>query len=119
MAKILVVDDVQAERNLMTAILRKAGHTVIEAVNGQEALSMAKDHTPDAVVMDIVMDVMDGFAATKRMMMDPATKSIPIIIVSSKPQESDKFRAKQLGAKGYVVKPATAEKVLPVLKQVL
>ena len=119
MAKILVVDDVQAERGLMTSILRKAGHTVIEAVNGVEGVAMAKAHKPDAVVMDIVMPELDGFGATKRLMMDPETKSIPVIIVSSKPQESDKFRAKQLGAKGYVVKPATAEKVLPVLKQVL
>ncbi len=119
MAKILVVDDVDVERLSMTDILRKAGHSVIEARDGNEAIASAKANKPDAIIMDIVMPNRDGFGATKLLMMDPMTKGIPIIVVSSKAQESDKFRAQQLGAKGYLVKPATAASVLPVLKQIL
>jgi twitching motility two-component system response regulator PilH len=119
MAKFVVVDDVEVERLNMASILRKAGHTVIEAVNGEEGRLAVKEHKPDAVMMDIVMPVMDGFAATKKLMMDPDTKGIPVVIVSSKSQESDKFRAQQLGAKGYLIKPATSATVLAVVKQIL
>lgn len=118
MAKILVVDDVQLERSLISLILRRAGHSVIEAADGNEAVLMAKEFNPDVVFMDIVMPVVDGFTATKRLMMAPETKNIPIIVVSSKPQESDKFRAKQLGAKGYIVKPANERNILDALAQV-
>ncbi len=119
MAKFVVVDDVELERINMAGILRKAGHTVIEAMNGEEGIAAVKEHKPDLIVMDIVMPKMDGFAATKKLMMDPETKNIPVIVVSSKSQESDKFRAKQLGAKGYLVKPASAASVLPVIGQIL
>jgi twitching motility two-component system response regulator PilH len=119
MAKFVVVDDVELERLNMAGILRKAGHTVIEAKDGIEGVAAVKANKPDAVIMDIVMPNKDGFAATKQLMMDPETKGIPVVIVSSKAQESDKFRAQQLGAKGYLVKPATAAAVLPVIKQIL
>jgi twitching motility two-component system response regulator PilH len=119
MAKILVVDDVMAERVNVTEILRRRGHSVVEADSGAKAIEMAKHHKPDAIVMDIVMPEMDGFSATKRIAMDPETKGIPIVIVSSKAQESDKFRAKQLGAKGYLVKPVNAENLMGVLSTLL
>jgi twitching motility two-component system response regulator PilH len=119
MAKFVVVDDVELERLNMAGILRKAGHTVIEAKNGDEGIAAVIQHKPDAVIMDIVMPVRDGFSATKELMKNPGTKDIPVVIVSSKAQESDKFRAQQLGAKGYLVKPATAAAVLPVIKQIL
>ena len=119
MAKILVVDDVDLERMNMVDIVRKAGHTVIEATNGEEALEVARKQKPDAVFMDIVMPKMDGFGACKRMMMDPELKKVPVVIVSSKNQESDKFRAEQLGAKGYVTKPAKVEQIVPILNKIL
>lgn len=119
MAKILVVDDSDLERLAMSDILRKAGHTVIEAENGEKGVAAAQLHMPSAIMMDIVMPVMEGFRALKRLKMDEATKNIPVVMVSSKSQESDKFRAEQLGASGYVIKPATAASVLPVIKQLI
>ena len=116
MAKILVVDDIAVERANNTAILIKNGHTVIEATNGAMAVQMAKEHMPAAIVMDIVMPEMDGFSAAKKLMMDPTTKGIPVIMVSTKSQESDRFRATQLGAKGYLIKPAKEADLMAILK---
>lgn len=116
MAKILVVDDIAVERAANSAILKKAGHEVIEATDGNEAIKMAKEQMPAAIVMDIVMPNKDGFSAAKALMMDPTTKPIPVIMVSTKSQESDKFRANQLGAKGYLVKPVKPDELLSVMK---
>lgn len=109
MAKVLVVDDVEVERANVKGILAREGHTVSEAENGARAVDMAKVMKPDVIVMDIVMPELDGFSATKKLRADPETQGIPVLIVSSKAQESDKFRAGQLGAKGYLVKPVTRE----------
>lgn len=119
MAKILVVDDSDVERIAMITILKKAGHTTIEARNGEDAVNVAMTHMPDMVFMDIVMPIKDGFTATKKLKMEPSTKNIPVVMVSSKSQESDRFRAKQLGARGYLVKPASAATVLPIISQLL
>lgn len=119
MPTILVVDDVMTERLNVTSILKKAGHEVLEAENGQIALDMAKAHGPAVVIMDIVMPIMDGFAATKRIRQSPETMHIPIVVVSSKHQESDFARAKMLGAKGYLVKPVTAKVLLAALDGLL
>lgn len=118
MATIMVVDDVALERNHVSDILRRGGHTVVEAENGAAALALLKTAKVDAVIMDIVMPELDGFAATKRIKLDPATKAVPVIIVSSKAQESDKFRGKALGANGYLVKPVQANDLQEELKKV-
>jgi twitching motility two-component system response regulator PilH len=116
MAVFLVVDDIAVERANNTAILKKNGHTVLEATNGDMAFAMAKEHKPAAIIMDIVMPIKDGFSAAKMLMRDPETKHIPVIMVSTKAQDSDKFRATQLGAKGYLVKPATEATLMEALK---
>lgn len=113
---ILVVDDVLVERANVVAIVKSLGHTAIEAENGQEALEMAKLHLPAAVIMDIVMPVMDGFAALKRMTQNPELKRIPVIIVSSKGQQSDIRRGQMLGSKGWLTKPVKAEAVKTALQ---
>lgn len=114
--KILVVDDVLVERANVVSIIKQMGHTPIEAENGLVALALAAEHKPAAVIMDIVMPKMDGFAALKRMMMNPDLKHIPVIIVSSKGQESDIRRAQMLGGKGYLTKPVRAEQVKEALQ---
>jgi twitching motility two-component system response regulator PilH len=118
MAKILVVDDVLAERVNCAAILRKAGHDVIEAENGLNGFLMAVEHQPDAIIMDIVMPEMDGFSAARRLMKDPSTKHIPVLFVSSKTQISDKWRAGMVGAKGYLVKPVEAASMLALIDEI-
>ena len=112
---ILVVDDLMAERIRSKQMLEKAGYRVIEAVDGAEALELAKQHLPHAVVMDIVMPTMDGFTATAHLRRFAETSSIPVIMLSSKNQESDIFRAKRLGVFGYLTKPASRDQLLEIL----
>ena len=119
MATILVVDDVTLERLNAKQICARAGYTVIEAKNGQEAVAMTRQFKPAAVLMDIVMPLMDGFTATKRLQTDPTTRHIPIIVISSKKQESDIARAKMLGAKGYLVKPVKQDDLLRALRGII
>lgn len=117
--KILVVDDVLVERANVTNIVRGLNYEPIEAENGEVALAQARLHKPVAVIMDIVMPIMDGFTALKRMTMDPALKGIPVIIVSSKKQESDIVRGEMLGCKGWLVKPVNAADVKKILDSLL
>ena len=119
MPTILVTDDVKLERMNVTEILRKQGFTVVEAENGLRAIEMAQQHMPSLILMDIVMDVMDGFTATKRISRDPKTKNIPIVIMTSKSQQSDIFRAKTLGARGYLVKPANEKTLMETIRPLL
>ena len=119
MSKILVVDDVALERANVASIVKKMGHTVVEGENGDQALALADSEMPDAIVMDIVMPVRDGFSALKRLTMNPKTKHIPVIIVSSKGQESDMRRGQMLGSKGWLVKPVTAAALESELKKFL
>lgn len=116
MSLILVVDDVAIHRLENASILKKYGHTVIEANDGTQAVSMALEHKPAAIIMDIVMKDMDGFSALKKLQKNPETKDIPVIMVSSKAQESDRFRAKQLGAKEYLNKPTDPDQLMDALK---
>jgi len=119
MATILVVDDTALERKRHRTFLERQGHDVIEAVNGAAALEMAKEHRPAAIVMDVLMPEMDGFAAAKRLMLDPITCGIPVIMVTSKSQLHDRHRAGQLGAKGYIIKPADEKTLVELLSTLL
>ena len=116
--KILVVDDVLVDRVNVSMIIKSMGHEVIEAENGKEAIEMIDKHMPDAVIMDIVMKVMDGFSALKRIKANPDFKHIPVIIVSSKSQESDIIRGENLGSSGWLCKPVNAADVRECLQAI-
>ena len=109
--KVLVVDDSPTDTHLLTEMLRKHGYTVVTAANGEDGISKAKTEKPDLVLMDIVMPGMSGFEATRAISKNAETASIPVIICSTKGQETDKAWGLRQGAKDYIVKPIT-EKVL-------
>ncbi len=109
---ILVVEDNQADRARLEALLSAAGYRVTSAGNGTEALASVKRQKPDAILMDVNMPVMDGFAATRALRADAETKDIPVVLVTAKDQKADKAWGQMLGAKGYVTKPFTDEQVL-------
>ena len=113
---ILVVDDSQADRSRLEKILMDAGYLVSTASNGAEALDAAKRSRPDVVLMDVNMPVMDGFAATRALRGDAATKAIPVVLVTAKDQKADKAWGKMLGAAGYITKPYTDAQVLEQLR---
>jgi twitching motility two-component system response regulator PilH len=117
MAKsILVVDDSPTDRSRMEKLLSGAGYMVSTAENGQQAIDAVKRSKPDAIMMDVNMPGMDGFAATRAIRGDAKSKDIPIVLVTSKDQKADKAWGQMLGAKGYVTKPYTDEQVLQAVR---
>ena len=116
MKKVLVVDDSPTDQHLLTQLLEKHGYTVVTANNGEEGVRKAKSEKPDLVLMDIVMPGMNGFQATRSISKDPATATIPVIVCSSKDQETDKAWGLRQGAKDYIVKPVTESELLEKIK---
>ncbi|MDO8959500.1 MAG: response regulator [Rhodocyclaceae bacterium] len=103
--KILVVDDSPTERHVLTELLSKNGFLIITAENGEQAITVAKEQLPDLILMDIVMPGMNGFQATRSIARDPATQHIPVIVCTTKDQETDKIWGLRQGAHDYMVKP--------------
>lgn len=114
--KVLVVDDSPVDLNNLKSILADAGCMVVTATNGAEAIAKAKSEKPQIIFLDVVMPDMDGFNACRELAADPSTASIPVIFVSSKGQKADQAWGMMQGAKGYVVKPYTADQVIDQLK---
>lgn len=111
-SKVLVVDDAEADRVALEQILSEAGYKVVCASSGAEALERAASDKPDIVLLDVVMDEMDGFKTCRELRANPDTTSIPVIMVSGNAQKVDKIWAEQQGAKAYITKPYTPEQIL-------
>ncbi len=105
MALILIADDSQTEIYVLQKILEKHNHQIITAEDGLQAIEVAQNENPDLIIMDVVMPNLNGFQATRRLSKAAETAHIPIIIVSSKNQETDKLWGMRQGAKGYLGKP--------------
>ncbi len=105
MARILVVDDSPTEVHVLQTMLEKHGHEVMVATSGEEGIEVARQNNPDMVLMDVVMPGMNGFQATRQLAKLPQTANIPVIIVTTKDQETDKVWAMRQGARDYIVKP--------------
>jgi twitching motility two-component system response regulator PilH len=102
---ILVVDDSPTDLQHLTEILTKGGYQVTTATSAEDALARVKQLNPDLVLMDVVMPGQNGYQATRAITRDEATKHIPVIICTSKSQETDKVWGMRQGARDYVVKP--------------
>jgi twitching motility two-component system response regulator PilH len=105
MAQVLIVDDSPTEVHILSSMLEKGGHTVITASSGEDGIAQAKAVKPNLILMDVVMPGMNGFQATRQLAKDPQTAEIPIIIVTTKDQETDRVWGLRQGAKDYVTKP--------------
>lgn len=110
--KILVVDDSPTERHVLTEMLLKAGFTVVIADSGEQAIEVAKKEIPDLVLMDVVMPGMNGYQATRTITREETTRHIPVIMCTSKGQETDKIWGMRQGAHDYMVKPIDAAALL-------
>ena len=119
MSKIVVVDDSPAELQLIEHYLKSANHTVVSYPSSEKLEDKLVADQPDLIVMDIIMPGRNGFQACRDLKNDDRFKKIPIILCSSKGQESDKFWGTQQGANGYVVKPFKPEDLLAAVKKVL
>jgi twitching motility two-component system response regulator PilH len=110
--KILIVDDSPTERHVLNDMLTKSGFEVVASDNGEDAILKAKALKPDLILMDVVMPGLNGFQATRAISRDPDTRSIPIILCTSKSQETDKIWGMRQGARDYIVKPVNREELL-------
>ena len=119
MARVLIVDDSPAETKKLSDILKKNGHDVLKADNGADGVALCRDQQPDVVLMDIVMPGLNGFQATRQLNRDPGTQHIPVIIVTTKDQETDKVWGKRQGARDYLTKPVSESTLLGTISSVL
>ena len=110
--KILVVDDSPTERHVLVELLTRNGYQVITAENGEEGVGKAKTELPDLILMDVVMPGLNGYQATRTLTRDEATKHIPVIVCTSKGQETDRIWGLRQGALDYLVKPVNGEDLL-------
>jgi twitching motility two-component system response regulator PilH len=119
MALVLIVDDSPTEQHVFCEILEKNGFETIVASDGNEAIETAERVRPQAIVMDVVMPGMNGFQATRKLAQSPATKSIPVVIVSSKSLETDRIWGLRQGAAEYLVKPVKSDELVTAVRMVL
>lgn len=110
--KVMVVDDSATERYVLGDMLGKKGFQVVFAESGEQAVTNSKSELPDLILMDVVMPGLNGFQATRAITHDEATKHIPIIICTTKGQETDKIWGMRQGAKGYITKPIGADEII-------
>lgn len=118
-ATILVVDDSPTETHILKGILEDGGYRVITAENGEQGVSSAIALSPDLILMDVVMPGLNGFQATRELSRSPETAGIPIIMVSTKGQETDRAWGLRQGARDYVVKPVSSKDLLSKISVVL
>ena len=114
--KILLVDDSKTELHHLSDILGKRGYKVRTAANGDEALRRLNEDTPDLILMDVVMPGQNGFQLTRSITRDTRFTDVPVIMCTSKNQETDKVWGMRQGARDYIVKPVDADELVKKIK---
>ena len=114
--KILLVDDSKTELHHLSELLTKRGYTVRTAENGEEAMRRLGEEKPDLILMDVVMPGQNGFQLTRSITRDPRFADVPVIMCTSKNQETDKVWGMRQGARDYVVKPVDADELMAKIK---
>ena len=114
--KVLLVDDSKTELHYLSEILLKRGYVVRTAENGEEAMQRLAEEKPDLILMDVVMPGQNGFQLTRFITRDPRFADVPVIMCTSKNQETDKVWGLRQGASDYVVKPVKAEELMAKIK---
>ena len=114
---VLVVDDTPAHLENLKSVVSGAGCRVIVAETGVEAVALTKEEKPDLVLMDIVMDDLDGYGACREIIADSETKDIPVVFVSTKNQRVDRLWAEKQGARGLISKPYKDQEIIDVLER--
>ena len=112
MAKILLVEDNEMNRDMLTRRLVRNGHTVVVAVDGEEGVAMASSEAPDIVLMDMSLPVLDGWSATRRLRAEPATRDIPVIALTAHAMSGDREKALEAGCNDYDTKPVDLPRLL-------
>ena len=119
MAVILIIDDSPTELHLFQKMLEKGGFETLVADSGEEGIRKAQTSRPDCILMDVVMPGMNGFQATRKLTQDPVTANIPVIMITTKDQETDKIWGMRQGAVEYLVKPVDAKQLVAKINAVM
>ncbi len=115
MARILIVDDSPSQLLGIRRIVEKLGHEALTAEDGAAGVEVAKRELPDLILMDVVMPNLNGFQATRSITREPSTKHIPVILVTTKDQETDRMWGMRQGAKAYLTKPFSESELADVI----
>ncbi|PPU42180.1 twitching motility response regulator PilH [Xanthomonas arboricola] len=118
MARILIVDDSPSQLLGIQRIVEKLGHDTITATDGAAGVEAAKSSLPDLVLMDVVMPNLNGFQATRTLKREPTTRHIPVILVTTKDQDTDRMWGMRQGARAYITKPFSEDELLEVMERV-
>jgi len=119
MATILIIDDSPTELHLFQNMLEKGGFATLVADSGEDGIRQAQSSRPDCILMDVVMPGMNGFQATRKLTHDPKTSAIPVIMITSKDQETDRIWGMRQGAVDYLVKPITGKQLVAKINAVM
>ena len=119
MARILIVDDSPSQLMGMKRIVEKLGHEAVTAEDGAAGVEAAKANMPDLILMDVVMPNLNGFQATRAISKEATTAQIPVVLVTTKDQETDKVWGMRQGAKAYITKPFTEGQLVEVINSLL
>ncbi len=118
MARILIVDDSPSQLLGIQRIVEKLGHEILTATDGAAGVEAARAELPDLVLMDVVMPNLNGFQATRTLARDASTRHIPVILVTTKDQDTDRMWGMRQGAKAYITKPFSEDELSEVLERV-
>ncbi|AWK87410.1 response regulator [Azospirillum thermophilum] len=116
--KVLTVDDSRTMRDMVAFTLKNAGYEVVEASDGQQALSVVAANKVDLVITDLNMPVMDGLTLIRRLRATPAHRTTPILMLTTEADESKKMEGRSAGATGWIVKPFNPDKLISVVQKV-
>ena len=119
MARILIVDDSPSQLLGIRRIVEKLGHIAVTAEDGAAGVEAAKREKPDLILMDVVMPNLNGFQATRAITRDPTTQHIPIILVTTKDQDTDRVWGIRQGAKAYITKPFNEVELTELIEQLI
>lgn len=119
MSLVLIIDDSPTEVHVMKTALERHGFETDSAGNGEEGLQKARNARPDLILMDVVMPGVNGFQATRELSRDPATAQIPVVIVTTKDQDTDRIWGLRQGAVDYLVKPVSEHELVNKAREVL
>lgn len=119
MARILIVDDSPSQLLGLKRLVEKMGHEALTAEDGAAGVEAAKRELPDLVLMDVVMPNLNGFQATRSISKDPATAHIPVILVTTKDQDTDRVWGMRQGAKAFITKPVNEKDLLTCINELL
>lgn len=119
MALVMIVDDSPTEVHVIKTALEKHGFETVSAADGSECINLAREMRPDLILMDVVMPGVNGFQATRTLTRDPQTQSIPVIMITTKDQETDRIWGMRQGAVDYLVKPIAEADLIAKAQEVL